>query len=98
MTEHEQKWREVKARLDALDDGRGPWVIGQKKPDPLWPRFIKLAYSNLGQGFSLACLDGDILDPTTAYAFRFFKLGYSRPPKEVNAQSNRHRSQQPVEP
>lgn len=88
MTEHEQKWRDVKARLDALDDGHGPWKPGQTEPDPLWPVFKDLCYSHLGQGFSLACLEGSIMDNTTAYAFRFFKLGVAHNKKEEDAQGN----------
>lgn len=79
-TEQEWKWQAVKARMDALDDGYGPWKLGQTEPDPLWPEFKDLCYGSLGQGYSLACLEGSIIDNTTAYAFRFFKLG--REPKK----------------
>lgn len=87
MTEHEQKWRDVKARFDALDDGWGAWDFEKAEQDKLWPEFKELAESYLGQGFSLACLEGRPLDNTTAYAFRFFKLG-RQPKKEEDATSN----------
>lgn len=69
----EPAWVAKKAAMDALDDGYGPWWFG--KPEMYWENFKAWANDHLGQGYSLACFEGAVLDPVTSWAFTAYQAG-----------------------
>ena len=76
------EWLPVKMRMDALDDGQGPqmaWLFSDEHTRHAkqigWCEFVVWALDTLGQGYSLACCEGTILDPTTAWAYAGFLAG-----------------------
>jgi hypothetical protein len=80
----EPAWKAEKAALDAMDDGEGPYMDyliatpeEVERQRALWVAFKLWADHYLGQGYSLACADGSILDFTTRYAYEGFKGGKS---------------------
>jgi hypothetical protein len=76
LKESQQPWQVRKANLDSHDDGHGPVRFLSEKT--YWTEFRGWSHSNLGQGYSLACSDGDILDVTTFYAHRGFASNMKR--------------------
>jgi hypothetical protein len=71
-----------RAKLDAFDDGHGPYMEYDilpiplpSEPHPYWQDFKEWANDWLGQGYSLACSDGMIIDEITAWAFRAYRAG-----------------------
>lgn len=70
---YDQNWREHKATCDALDDGHGPATWDGTPLE--WDTFLAWAKDHLGQGYSLACCEGTILDPVTSWAFKGFQAG-----------------------
>jgi hypothetical protein len=84
VSANEPAWKAEKAALDAMDDGHGPYMDYLIATDEeaarhreLWTAFKLWADCKLGQGYSLACLDGSIIDLTTHYAYEGFKGGKS---------------------
>ena len=80
MSLPEPAWVKIKAEHDALDDGRGPWYpITDEAQVALvaqtWAEFVAWASLHLGQGYSLACSHGDILNEVTSWAFAAFAAG-----------------------
>lgn len=82
FSESTQAWLEEKVKLDAMDDGRGPYLewgfdLGEhkEKKQEMWVEFKNWATENLGSGFSLACENGCILDPVTFWSFKGFMAG-----------------------
>jgi hypothetical protein len=76
-------WQAKKAAFDALDDGHGPycsWALDmderKERKQALWGEFVVWAGDHLGQGFSLACVDGGIVDQVTFWAFKGFLAGH----------------------
>lgn len=51
----------------------------------MWPEFKAWADDHLGQGYSLACADGDLLDKVTAWSFKAFMAGVSNKDAEAAA-------------
>lgn len=85
--EHET-WQERKARLDAVDDGQGPYMMWafdseQRKfrKQAAWQDFLEWANDHLGQAYSLACCDGALIDEVTHYAFKGYLIGRGFSPK-----------------
>lgn len=78
----EPAWVKEKAALDSMNDGHGPhmhWCLDTPKEAKLkrqaWDDFVEWANLWLGQGFSLACDDGHILDQVTNWTFKGFLAG-----------------------
>lgn len=64
------------------DDGCGPYLCwdwsDEKETEELrnlWLDFDYWAYDNFGQGYSLACQDGDFIDPVVFWAFKAYVEG-----------------------
>lgn len=78
----EPAWKAEKAEIDAMDDGYGPYLewtlqdarVGAWKKRQ-WERFKCWAEDFMGQGYSLACFEGAILDSTTSWTFRGYLAG-----------------------
>lgn len=71
-------WLPAKRALDAMDDGEGPWMhwgFGRDGERALWLDFKEWADDNLGQGFSLACCDGQLVDQVTSWCFHGYRVG-----------------------
>lgn len=74
---------ERKAYLDQFDDGHGPYMEGCNMLDgrltvhPLWDNFKAWAADYLGQGFSLAAVEGNLVDEVTSYCFEGFRAGWA---------------------
>lgn len=76
-------WIAEKAALDAHDDGHGPYMEWFMQEDgvaaarkAMWIEFRDdWAHRKLGHGFSLACLEGALIDNVTSYAFSAFISG-----------------------
>lgn len=83
-------WQEEKAKIDALDDGHGPymyWCLGDEEQYKiLWPEFLKWAKLNLACGISFACIDGMIIVPACDSAFKSYVAG--RNYKQTNSENN----------
>jgi hypothetical protein len=75
----EPAWKARKAEFDAMDDGHGPYMHGELLAGltvpPEWPEFLVWADRHLGQGYSLACCDGDLIDRVTSYCFTGYLAG-----------------------
>lgn len=78
----EPAWRAEKAAMDAIDDGHGPYSSwawageeGKQRGVTRWRDFLVWAADNLGQGFSLACCEGSVLDPITDATFHGYMAG-----------------------
>ena len=78
----EPEWVSEKASLDAMDDGDGPyleWLLDDEKEkkdkQKLWKDFVKWAEWHFGQGYSLACSEGSLLEKVTAWAFKAYMAG-----------------------
>ena len=78
----EPEWKKRKAIYDEHDDGYGPYMEHLLIPLPMtseapphWADFKVWASKHLGQGYSLACADGSILDEVTLWCFRGFRDG-----------------------
>lgn len=79
---NEPAWKAQKAHFDALDDGDGPytcWAVVDAPTKALrqqwWRDFLAWAYDHLGQGFSLACSEGYVIDPITSATFHGYCAG-----------------------
>lgn len=70
-------WVASKAALDALNDGSSPYVMSWAHPgeEGYWEDFKAWAVDHLGQGFSLAVLEGMILDKITESCFQGYRVG-----------------------
>jgi hypothetical protein len=75
-------WRARKREYDRHDDGLGPymqWAFQTSKVIALrrgyWAEFQSWADLHLGQGFSMACADGDLLDQVTQSCFEGYIAG-----------------------
>lgn len=84
----EEPWQERKAKLDVADDGEGPYLMWsfdseQRKlrKQAAWQDFLDWANDHLGQGYSLACCDGAIIDEVTHNAFKGYLVGRGFSPK-----------------
>lgn len=77
----EPAWKAEKALLDSLDDGLGPYMeqsllsATRASLPPEWSSFKSWAEDHLGQGYSLACAEGALLDSTTAWCFKGWRMG-----------------------
>ena len=76
----EPPWKAEKDAMDALDDGYGPYLewVWQDNADAkktAWNDYLAWASMNLGQGFSVACVDGQIIDMVTQESFKGFLAG-----------------------
>jgi hypothetical protein len=78
----EPAWKAQKALLESYDDGHGPYMEWSLIPLPMtaaapeyWEDFKVWANDNLGQGYSLACADGMLLDEVTSWAFTAYRAG-----------------------
>ena len=77
----EPAWKAEKAALDAMDDGDGPYMcwlwsdaeVARRRA--YWQDFLVWATDNLGQGYSLACCEGSVIDPVTSHCFEGFVVG-----------------------
>lgn len=77
----EPAWKAQKAALDALDDGSLPGgLLSDMTGREHWPPFKAWANDYLGQGYSLAVMEGDVLDPITWHTFHGFCAGRATPP------------------
>ena len=72
-----------KAWYGNFDDKQGPYYSWNMLNDEdtitkrkqYWVDFVLWADDNLGQGYSLACEDGSLLDPITNWAFKSYISG-----------------------
>lgn len=78
----EPAWVAEKATLDALDDGEGPYLDWFWEEEPViaqrrgyWADFLTWAAENMGQGFSMACSEGNLLDVVTSHCFQGYIAG-----------------------
>jgi hypothetical protein len=76
-------WRARKREYDRHDDGLGPYMQWAFKTSKevialrrgYWTEFQSWADRHLGQGFSMACADGDLLDQVTQSCFDGYIAG-----------------------
>jgi hypothetical protein len=68
-----------RAEYDRFDDGHGPYKLirlsGDSASPPYWEEFKAWASDELGQGYSLACADGSILDAVTRWCYHGYRAG-----------------------
>lgn len=80
VTEIEFKTHPRKAKLDSFDDGYGPYMecetLSERVRLPAyWDDFKEWAFDHLGQGYSLACVEGGLIDEVTRWAYIGYRAG-----------------------